>query len=131
MYVIKFEMNISTIDLLIIIFYLGGILTLGILSSRRKKMDSNRYFLAGRSLNWAVIGAALFAAIVLPWHIAAALRDPQFVHFYIVVQHFQRISGQEHASPFWFFPAILPFGLLCWTALLFPASVKAFNKYRT
>ncbi len=27
----------------------------------------------------------------------------------------------------WFFPAILPFGLLCWTALLFPATVNAFK----
>jgi 4-amino-4-deoxy-L-arabinose transferase-like glycosyltransferase len=79
-----------------------------------------------KDMAW-IPGILLFAAIVLPWHIAAALRDPQFVHFYIVVQHFQRISGQEHASPFWFFPAILPFGLLCWTALLFPASVKAFK----
>lgn len=62
-------MKISTIDLLIIIFYLGGILTLGVLSSRRKKMDSNHYFLAGRSLNWAVIGAALFASNISTIHL--------------------------------------------------------------
>ena len=62
-------MNISTVDLLIIIFYLGGILTLGVFSTRRKKMDSNRYFLAGRSLNWAVIGAALFASNISTIHL--------------------------------------------------------------
>ncbi len=62
-------MNISTIDLLIIIFYLGGILAIGVLSIRRQKMDSNRYFLAGRSLNWAVIGAALFASNISTIHL--------------------------------------------------------------
>ena len=79
-----------------------------------------------RNMAW-IPGILLFAAIVLPWHIAAALRDPQFLHFYIVVQHFQRLSSQEHTSPFWFFPAILPFGLFFWTALFFPALVKAFR----
>ena len=80
-----------------------------------------------RNMFW-IPGILLFAAIVLPWHIAAALREPQFLHFYIIVQHFQRLSYQEHASPFWFFPAILPFGLLFWTALFFPAVVKAFRQ---
>ena len=81
-----------------------------------------------RNMAW-IPGILLFAAIVLPWHIAAALRDPQFLHFYIVVQHFQRLTSQEHAnaSPFWFFPAILPFGLFFWTALFFPAAVNAFG----
>ena len=82
---------------------------------------------AFRKMVW-IPGVLLFAAIVLPWHIAAALRDPQFLHFYIIVQHFQRLSYQEHASPFWFFPAILPFGLLFWTALFFPAVVNAFRQ---
>ena len=62
-------MNISTIDLLIIIIYLGGILAIGVLSIRKQKMDSNSYFLAGRSLNWAVIGAALFASNISTIHL--------------------------------------------------------------
>jgi SSS family solute:Na+ symporter len=62
-------MNISTLDLLIIVFYLAGILTIGMLTVRRKKMDSNRYFLAGRSLNWVVIGAALFASNISTIHL--------------------------------------------------------------
>jgi len=62
-------MNISTLDLLIIVLYLGGILIIGIFTVRRKKMDSNRYFLAGRSLNWAVIGAALFASNISTIHL--------------------------------------------------------------
>lgn len=62
-------MNISTIDLLIVIFYLGGILAIGLLSISRQRMDSNRYFLAGRSLNWAVIGAALFASNISTIHL--------------------------------------------------------------
>jgi SSS family solute:Na+ symporter len=62
-------MNISTPDLLIIIFYLTGILAIGVLSIRGKKMNSDRYFLADRSLNWAVIGAALFASNISTIHL--------------------------------------------------------------
>ena len=62
--------SISTIDLSIIILYLGGILIIGIyfgLNGRRKS-SSEGFFLAGRSLNWLMIGAALFAANISTIH---------------------------------------------------------------
>lgn len=62
-------MKITAIDLAIILCYLAGILAIGVLSTRRRGMDSNRYFLAGRSLNWAVIGAALFASNISTIHL--------------------------------------------------------------
>jgi len=61
--------NISVIDLTIIIVYLLGILIIGILSGRSKKMTSERYFLAGRGLNWILIGAALFASNISTIHL--------------------------------------------------------------
>ncbi|MCM4164703.1 MULTISPECIES: sodium:solute symporter [unclassified Arenibacter] len=57
------------IDLIIIVSYLVGILALGIFSSRSKKMTSDNYFLAGRSLNWVIIGAALFASNISTIHL--------------------------------------------------------------
>jgi SSS family solute:Na+ symporter len=61
--------KISIIDLTIIIVYLVGILVIGILSGRSKKMTSERYFLAGRGLNWILIGAALFASNISTIHL--------------------------------------------------------------
>ena len=62
--------NISTIDLIIILVYLGGILFIGIYQglNSRKRRDSEGFFLAGRSLNWLMIGAALFAANISTIH---------------------------------------------------------------
>lgn len=61
--------NMHNIDLIIIVSYLTGILALGILSTRKTKMTSDNYFLAGRSLNWVVIGAALFASNISTIHL--------------------------------------------------------------
>ena len=61
-------MNIPTLDLIIILAYLAIIILIGILSVRRKKVSSEGFFLAGRSLNWAMIGAALFAANISTIH---------------------------------------------------------------
>ena len=61
--------NMSTIDLIIILLYLVGILVLGIMSTGKTKMTSDNYFLAGRSLNWVIIGAALFASNISTIHL--------------------------------------------------------------
>ncbi len=65
-------------------------------------------------------GAGLFAALVLPWFIAMQLRHPGFLHYFIVVQHFQRYAagGFNNVQPFWFFPAVLLLLGLPWTAWL-------------
>lgn len=59
----------GNIDLGIIILYLVGILALGILSTRNTNMTAVNYFLAGRSLNWVIIGAALFASNISTIHL--------------------------------------------------------------
>lgn len=59
----------NTFDAVIIIIYLVGILTIGILSVKLKNMSSDRYFLAGRGLKWPVIGAALFASNISTIHL--------------------------------------------------------------
>lgn len=61
--------QISFIDIFIIVFYLLGILALGLWSVRKQKMSSQNYFLASRSLRWPVIGAALFASNISTIHI--------------------------------------------------------------
>jgi SSS family solute:Na+ symporter len=62
------NISIPTFDLIIILAYLLIIIVIGILSAKRKKISSEGFFLAGRSLNWAMIGAALFAANISTIH---------------------------------------------------------------
>lgn len=59
----------NPIDGVIILFYLVGILVIGVLSVRLRNMSSERYFLAGRGLRWPVIGAALFASNISTIHL--------------------------------------------------------------
>ncbi len=61
--------KINLIDSSIIIIYLVGILVIGIMSVRLKKMTSDGYFLAGRGLNWMLVGAALFASNISTIHL--------------------------------------------------------------
>jgi len=61
--------KISLTDTVIILVYLVGILLIGVLSVKFKKMTSDGYFLAGRGLKWPVIGAALFASNISTIHL--------------------------------------------------------------
>ena len=73
------NLKIPTLDFIIIIVYLIGILVVGIWVVRKQKMTTSSYFLAGRSLNWAFVGAALFASNISTIHLvglaAAGYRD--------------------------------------------------------
>ncbi len=58
-------MNFTTIDYVIFVGYIIGIVALGLYVSRDKKgheKNSNDYFLAGNKLTWWAIGASLIAA---------------------------------------------------------------------
>jgi len=61
--------NITSFDMVIIVAYMIGIMLIGILSVRRQTLTGEVYFLAGRSLKWPVIGAALFASNISTIHL--------------------------------------------------------------
>ena len=63
------DIKIGTADLVIIVIYIIGILAIGLFSVRKSKMTSNNYFLAGRSLKWLIVGAALFASNISTIHL--------------------------------------------------------------
>lgn len=63
------ELAIPVLDLIIIVIYLLGILVVGILSVRKMRLTSQGYFLAGRSLRWGMVGAALFASNISTIHL--------------------------------------------------------------
>jgi 4-amino-4-deoxy-L-arabinose transferase-like glycosyltransferase len=87
------------------------------------------YLLLGR--RWDVLkrvpwftGVPLFLLIAAPWHVLAAMRNPDFLWFYFVREHFLRYLTTVHdrVEPWWFFLPIVLWALLPFTALL-PASL--------
>jgi 4-amino-4-deoxy-L-arabinose transferase-like glycosyltransferase len=71
----------------------------------------------------------IFLAIALPWHLAAALREPQFPWFYFVNEHAMRFLGRRvpldyHSGPWWYYLPRLAAHSLPWLlVLLFPAAL--------
>ena len=60
----------------------------------------------------------VFLALAVPWHVAMALRHPDFLQFYFVHEHFQRFATTEHhrEGPVVYFVPVLLAGFLPWTA---------------
>ncbi len=63
-------------------------------------------------------GMLLAAALVVPWFALMQKRRPDFLHVFFVEQHFQRYLTPKYnrGAPWWFYLAVLPGGLLPWTA---------------
>lgn len=70
-------MNITHLDLVVIIVYLVGIVTVGCLAGyfHRKGTEGKNYFLAGRSLTWPVIGLALFSTNISTVHLVSLAQE--------------------------------------------------------
>lgn len=61
--------GISIVDIIVIIAYIVVIVGAGLWVARRRSMSADGYFLAGHSLRWPVIGAALFASNISTVHL--------------------------------------------------------------
>jgi 4-amino-4-deoxy-L-arabinose transferase-like glycosyltransferase len=79
---------------------------------------------------WALCwlpGFAMVGVIVVPWLAAAEWAHPGFLHYFFVVQHFQRFSGSgfNGVEPFWFYVPVLLLLVLPWSGWLFTALRRA------
>src|ERR1700744_5285593 len=63
------QLRIPLLDLCIIVAYILAIMLVGILSSRKTVVTGKVFFLAGRSLPWSIVGAALFASNISTIHL--------------------------------------------------------------
>jgi solute:Na+ symporter, SSS family len=63
------HLRIPVLDVCIIVLYILAILFIGIYSTRKTKVTGQVFFLAGRSLPWGVVGAALFASNISTIHL--------------------------------------------------------------
>jgi len=62
-------MNLSTIDLIVVIVFLVGITLFGVFQMKKKRDTSDSFFLAGRNLRWPLIGLSMFAANISTIHV--------------------------------------------------------------
>jgi len=77
-----------------------------------------------RTKPWVALG--VLTAAGTPWFVLASQRNPEFAHFFFVVQHFQRYLSQQgfdRYQPAWFFIPVLAAGLLPWTTWL-PGAIR-------
>jgi len=68
-------------------------------------------------------GILLFVAIAAPWHVLAALRNPDWARFYFVREHWERFTTTEHGrfEPWWFFIPVILLGIFPWIGFVWPA----------
>jgi len=63
------SLTVASIDLVIVVAYLVGIVALGLWAARKERNTSGDYFLAGRALRWPMIGLSLFATNISTVHL--------------------------------------------------------------
>lgn len=74
----------------------------------------------------AVTGMALLLAVTVPWFWLVSARNPEFLQFFFIHEHWQRYTSGVHArpGPVWYFVPLLAGGFLPWIGL-FPRLWKA------
>jgi 4-amino-4-deoxy-L-arabinose transferase-like glycosyltransferase len=82
-------------------------------------------------INWW-IAVPLFLLAVCPWFVLVAERNPEFMQFFFIHEHFQRFTTTQHrrVEAWWFFIPILFVGVLAWAFLLIPSLVSAWRRER-
>ncbi|HQS83696.1 MAG: hypothetical protein B7Y25_01885 [Alphaproteobacteria bacterium 16-39-46] len=68
----------------------------------------------------------LFLGLVLPWHVLVSFKNPEFLWFYFIQEHFLRYTTTIHSreQPIWFFLPCLFFGLFPWVFYAFQSLKK-------
>lgn len=72
----------------------------------------------------------LFLGVALPWHVLAAIRNPEFLDFYFVHEHFTRFLTTLHRryQPWWFFIPVIIVGFMPWIAFFIGAAKESIIK---
>ena len=108
---------------LIGIVFPAAIIFLYLLLSRRWKL------LAEMRLG---TGLLLFLAVTVPWFVAVSLRNPEFVNFFFIHEHFERFTSTVHGryQPVWFFLPVLLGTMLPWSFFIPGSLSRAWRERR-
>jgi 4-amino-4-deoxy-L-arabinose transferase-like glycosyltransferase len=68
------------------------------------------------------LGLPLFLAITVPWFWIVSKRNPEFLQFFFVHEHFQRFltTVHERAGPWWYFAPFVLLMVLPWVTRVWP-----------
>lgn len=68
---------------------------------------------------YLVSGMLVFAAIALPWFVLVQRNNPEFFHYFFIVQQFERYltPAQNRPGPFYYFAGVLLVGFLPWLSV--------------
>jgi len=77
-------------------------------------------------------GSVLFLAITAPWFVLMAQRNPEFLEFFFIHEHFQRFTQDAHSrtGPIYYFVPLLLIGILPWFLQIPGAIAQAWNERR-
>ncbi|WP_197090441.1 glycosyltransferase family 39 protein [Cupriavidus basilensis] len=86
-------------------------------------------FLNTKFWRWSLLAVA----IAVPWIIVVSMRNPEFLNYFFIHEHFARFSSSVHErdKPFWFFFAVGAAGVLPFIALIPGAIVPRPGMART
>ncbi|GMG94525.1 4-amino-4-deoxy-L-arabinose transferase [Cupriavidus sp. TKC] len=73
-------------------------------------------FFSGKFWRWSPLAVAITA----PWFIVVSLRNPEFLNYFFIHEHFARFSSAIHErdKPVWFFLAVAAAGVLPFIGLI-------------
>ncbi len=74
-------------------------------------------------------GLALFLLLTVPWFVLVTLKNPEFLHFFFIHEHFERFLTKVHGrfQPWYYFVPILAAGLLPWLITALDALVRGWK----
>jgi len=83
-----------------------------------------RDFRSWRRLH-VMLGLPLFLVVTVPWFVAVSARNPSFLEFFFVHEHFARFLTKVHKreEPWWYFLGLLAIGALPWL-LVVPGATR-------
>jgi uncharacterized sodium:solute symporter family permease YidK len=85
-------LSLNAIDICVVVAYLVGITLVGPLSVRPTEVAGDECFLAGRSLRWPAVGAALFASNISTIHLVELTTWPNPLR---VIFHDRLTGGRD------------------------------------
>ncbi len=73
-------------------------------------------FFSARFWRWSLLAVA----ITMPWFVVVSQRNPEFLNYFFIHEHFARFSSSVHErdKPFWFFLAVGAAGVLPFMGLI-------------
>lgn len=103
-----------------------GFLTKGLVAILLPGLVSFVFIIVRRDLSifkkiWWIRGLLIFIVVTLPWLYLCSLRQPEFLKFFFIHEHFDRFLTKTHhrEGPLWYFVPILAVGFFPWILFIF------------